>query len=67
MSGSETSYTSEVEVIGLGELDALRRGAGRQHLEFVVQNELIFKGLAKLLVVVDDENPAGSAHAGWLR
>ena len=54
-------------MISLRQLHSLRRGAGGQHLEFVVENELIFKGLAKLLIVVHDENPAGSRHAGWLR
>jgi hypothetical protein len=57
----------EVVVIGLGKLHALRCRPGRRHIEFVVQDELVLEGLAEILVVVHDENPACSAHSWSLR
>ena len=57
----------EIQVLALGDLDALGRGACRENLEFVVQRQLVFQRLAKVLVVVDDENLPCGAHAAQLR
>jgi hypothetical protein len=57
----------EVEVLALGELDPLRRSARSEDLEFVVQRQLVLQRFTKVLVVVDDENLACSAHETRLR
>ncbi len=57
---------NQVKMILLGDLHTLRRRAGGQHLEFVVKDELVFQGLAKLVIIVDEQDRTGSTHEAWL-
>ena len=54
-------------MIGLCELNSLGGGFRRRHLKLVVEIELILEGVAEILVILNDENPACCAHAGVLR
>ncbi len=52
----------EVDMAAARLLQALGRGGRQDRVELLMQAELLAQGLAKLVVIVDDEDLAGVAH-----
>jgi hypothetical protein len=52
----------EIDMAVAGQLQPLRRSGRERGFELLVQRELLAQGLAKLVVIVDDEDPARVAH-----
>src|SRR5262245_43493204 len=52
----------EIDLAVAGLLPSLRRRRRERWLELLVQRELLAQRLAKLVVIVDDEDPARIAH-----
>jgi hypothetical protein len=65
--GQRNVKEHELIVIGLCERHPLGGRFRRRHLKLVVEIKLILEGVAEILVILNDENPACCAHAGLLR
>ena len=60
--GQADVHDDEVDLAGLGRLHPLGAGVGGDRLEFLVQRELLDERVAKLGVVVDDQDPTRVWH-----